>query len=34
MKSYHDLEIYPESKNLEIEVHKMTSQLPKFELYG
>lgn len=33
MKSYHDLEIYKESKNLVIEVHKMTLQLPKFELY-
>jgi four helix bundle protein len=33
MKSYHDLEIYKESKSLAIEVHKMTLQLPKFELY-
>jgi len=27
MKSYHDLEIYKESKSLAIEVHKMTLQL-------
>jgi four helix bundle protein len=33
MKSYHDLEIYQESKSLAIEVHKMTLRLPKFELY-
>ncbi|HEY6977832.1 MAG TPA: four helix bundle protein [Chitinophagaceae bacterium] len=33
MKSYYDLEIYQESKSLAIEVHKMTLQLPKFELY-
>ncbi|MFY8037389.1 MAG: four helix bundle protein [Cyclobacteriaceae bacterium] len=33
MKSYRDLEIYTESKKLAIEVHKMTMQLPKFELY-
>jgi four helix bundle protein len=33
VKSYRDLEIYTESKKLAIEVHKMTMQLPKFELY-
>jgi four helix bundle protein len=33
MKSYRDLEIYKISKNLAIEVHKMSLKLPKFELY-
>jgi len=33
MKSYRDLEIYKESKGLAIEIHKMTLQLPKFELF-
>lgn len=33
MKSYKDLEIYKESKSLAIEVHKMSSTLPKFELF-
>jgi four helix bundle protein len=33
MKSYRDLEIYKESKRLAIEVHLMTLQLPKFEMY-
>jgi four helix bundle protein len=33
MKSYRDLEVYKESKRLAIEVHKMTLDLPKFELY-
>ena len=33
MKSYRDLEIYKESKKLAIEIHKMTLQLPKFELF-
>ncbi len=33
MKSYRDLEIYQESKKLAIEVHAMSLQLPKFELY-
>lgn len=31
--SYRNLEIYKESKRLAIEVHAMTLQLPKFELY-
>src|SRR4029079_18479624 len=33
MKSYRDLEIYKESKKLAIEIHKMTLQLPRFELF-
>ena len=33
MKSYHDLQIYAESKQLAIEIHKITLTLPKFELY-
>ena len=33
MKSYRDLEVYTLSKQLAISVHKMTIQLPKFELY-
>ncbi|QOI97848.1 MAG: four helix bundle protein [Flammeovirgaceae bacterium] len=33
MKSFRDLEIYRESKRLAIEVHKLSIQLPKFELY-
>jgi four helix bundle protein len=33
MKSYRDLEIYNESKRLAIEVHKLSMDLPKFELY-
>src|SRR4030095_7518156 len=33
MKSYRDLEIYKESKKLAIEIHKMTLQLPKLELF-
>jgi len=33
MKSYRELEIYIESKRLAIEIHKMSMQLPKFELY-
>ncbi len=33
MKSYRDLEVYQESKKLAIQVHKMTMQLPKFELF-
>ena len=33
MKSYRELEIYIESKALAIEVHAMSLQLPKFELY-
>ena len=31
--SYRDLEIYKESKRLAIEVHVMTLELPKFEMY-
>jgi len=33
MKSYRDLEIYKQSKNLAIEIHKMTLSLPKFEMF-
>lgn len=33
MKSYRDLEVYKLSKSLAIRIHKMTLQLPKFELY-
>ncbi|MBY0434832.1 MAG: four helix bundle protein [Cyclobacteriaceae bacterium] len=33
MKSYRDLDIYIESKQLAIEVHKITLSLPKFELF-
>lgn len=33
MKSYRDLEIYKSSYNLALEIHKMTMQLPKYELY-
>lgn len=33
MKSYRDLEIYQESKRLAIEMHKVSLQLPKYELY-
>ncbi|MCZ2460588.1 MAG: four helix bundle protein [Chitinophagales bacterium] len=33
MKSYRELDIYKESKQLAIEVHKMTLSLPKLELY-
>ncbi|MEQ8361366.1 MAG: four helix bundle protein [Cyclobacteriaceae bacterium] len=33
MKSYRDLEIYQESKRLAIECHKLSMNLPKFELY-
>ena len=33
MKSYRDLQIYVDAKKLAIEVHKITLQLPKFELY-
>lgn len=33
MKSYKELEIYIESKSLGIQTHRMTLQLPKFELY-
>lgn len=33
MTSYRTLEIYVESKRLALEVHAMSLQLPKFELY-
>lgn len=33
MKSYRDLDVYKEAKQLAIEVHKITLTLPKFELY-
>jgi len=33
MKSYRDLEIYQESKQLAIRVHKLSLIFPKFELY-
>ena len=33
MKSYRDLEVYKLSKALAIRIHKMSLQLPKFELF-
>jgi four helix bundle protein len=33
MKSYRDLEIYKTSKQLAIRIHKMSLQLPKFEMF-
>ncbi len=33
MESYRDLEIYHVSKRLAIEIHLMSLQLPKFEIY-
>lgn len=33
MKSYRDLEVFKQSKQLAIEVHKMTLSLPKFEMF-
>jgi four helix bundle protein len=33
MKSFRDLEIYKESKQLAIEVHRMSLSLPKFEMF-
>ncbi len=33
MKSYRDLDIFNESKRLAIEIHKMTLQLPKLEIF-
>lgn len=33
MKSYRDLEVYKESKQLAAEVHRLSLTLPKFELY-
>ena len=32
-KSYKDLDVYKKAHELAIEVHKMSLQLPKFELY-
>jgi four helix bundle protein len=32
MKSYQDLEIYKDSKTLAIQIHKMTLNLPRFEI--
>jgi four helix bundle protein len=33
MQNYKDLEIYKISHKLAVEIHKMTLELPKFELY-
>ena len=33
MKSFRDLEIYQMTYNLAIKVHKMTMQLPQYEMY-
>jgi four helix bundle protein len=33
MKSYKDLEIYQSAYQLALEVHEITMQLPKFEMY-
>lgn len=33
MKSYQDLEIYKDSKTLAIQIHKMTLNLPRFEIF-
>ena len=33
MKSYRELDVYKESKQLAVEIHKMSLSLPKFELY-
>ena len=33
MKSYRDLEIYKTSKQLSIRIHKMSLELPKFEMF-
>ncbi len=33
MKSYRDLEVFKQSKQLAIEVHKMTLTLPTFEMF-
>jgi len=33
MRSYRDLNVYKESKQCVIKVHKMTLSLPKFEMY-
>jgi four helix bundle protein len=33
MKSYRELEVYKESKQLAIEIHKTTLSLPKYEMF-
>lgn len=33
MKSYRDLNIYKEARKLAIEIHRLSLNLPKFELY-
>jgi four helix bundle protein len=33
MKSYRELEIYIEAKQLAVKIHKMSLTLPKFEMY-
>jgi four helix bundle protein len=33
MKSYRDLEIFIQSKELAVKIHKMSLSLPKFEMY-
>lgn len=33
MKSYRELEVYKESKQLAVDIHKMTLSLPKFEMF-
>jgi four helix bundle protein len=33
MSSYHDLDIYKLALKLSLEVHKLSLQLPKFEIY-
>lgn len=33
MKSYRELDVYKESKQLAVEIHKMSLSLPNFELY-
>lgn len=33
MKSFRELEVYQNSKELAIRIHKMTLLLPKFEMY-
>lgn len=33
MKSYRELQVFQESRQLAIEIHKMTMQLPRYELY-
>ncbi|MCC5906094.1 MAG: four helix bundle protein [Balneolaceae bacterium] len=33
MKNYHDLEIYQKSYKLAMKIHKVSLELPKYELY-